>query len=235
MATKFSIIACRVFEDELERFLPELATPPLEVKYFDVSLHIQPNLMRSTLQGLLDGLGEGAEYALLLCGLCGNAVLNIKSEKFRLVIPRMHECIAMFLGSNEEYMKLKSENPRAYFASPGWLKSELLPGRAIYEATREMYMEKYGDDEETVSELMDAFLEQYASYDNYLYADFFGCAECKKKCMENAEFMKWKFAARGGDPAFFIDAINCRWDKRFLILDKGAEILPSYDERIFNG
>ncbi len=230
----YSIIACKVFEDELQRYLPQIFLQPKQVLLFDVSLHITPDKMRTTLAELISQVKQPVENILLLCGLCGNSVLGLKSEYSNLVIPRMHECLAMFLGSNEAYMKFKKESPRTYFASPGWLKSDLLPGEALYEKIKLEYLEKY-QDPELVEELMDAFLEQYASYNAYLYADFLDDEQSLKQCECNAKFMKWDFASIKSSPQFFLDALNQKWDERFLILPKNATIQASFDDRIFNG
>lgn len=232
----FSIIACDVFEKELQVYLPELETQPLSVHFFKMGLHIRPDELNSNLQSLIDKTADeySPEYILLLCGLCGNAVLGLKSLKTKLVIPRIHDCISMFLGSSECYYDLKKNFPRAYFASSGWINGDLLPSKKLYDSNRAMYEKKFADDPEMVEDLMEAFASQFKEYNMYFYTELISSPECREECRGYADFMGWDFRKIKSVDSFFKDAIGGKWDDRFLIVPEGESIKASIGSKILD-
>jgi len=235
--TRWALLACDVFAEELEDFLKIHPHPPVHRETFDVGLHMVPDDMRQNLQARIFHIEETyrPDVILLLFGLCGNAAVGLHAHCAKLVIPRTHECIAMFLGSTEQYLQLKKEKPCLYFCSPGWNKSELLPGQALYDKERKKYEQRYPDDPDMVDELMEAFLEQYKSYNGYLYADFgsqrtVGHMESSR---QKAKEMNWTFETMRGNPAYFAAALSGQWDeKRFLTLTPNEKIAPCWSGNI---
>ena len=231
---RFSIIACSVFKNELEQ--AKERSKAVSCDFFEMGLHIVPEKLRQQLQNMIDECAQknSPDYILLLCGLCGNAVLGLKCDACELVIPRIHDCISMFLGSSERYFELKEKYPRAYFASAGWIDSDLLPSQKLFESTRKKFEEKYPDDDEMIDELMDAFAEQFKEYNTYFYTEFQNCKTCMHECKKYADFMNWGFQYIESDPRFFIDAISMNWDERFLIVPKSRSIKQSVGGKILD-
>lgn len=234
---RWAIIACDVFGDELKVFLEGHPYPPCHMETFDAGLHMRPDDMREKMQARIDDVDKihAPEFILLLFGLCGNAAVGLKPRCASLVIARVHECIAIFLGSTARYLELKKQKPTSYFCSPGWMRSGLLPGKALYEKTRARYQERYPDDPEMVDELMDAFTEQYKAYNHYIYADL--GTPCTLHCREQsrcyAKEMGWGFEALTGDPGYFRAALDGQWDdERFLVVAPGQMIAAAWDDRI---
>lgn len=225
-APGFSIISCSVFRREIEAYLPDLERPPLSVDFFEIGLHLEPLKMRAQLQKMIDDTASKAapESILLLCGLCGNAVLGLSSPSCALVLPRMHDCLSMFLGGAEAYEKLKRDCPRAYFASPGWIDGGLLASKALHDSHMESYSKKYSGDPEILEELSDAFFEQFKEYDTYFYAEFLPCPKCEAQCAGHAEFMGWGFRKIESDDRFFKAALRAEWDGRFLVVPRGKSV-----------
>lgn len=228
----FCIIACDVFKKGLEDRAS--INRALSCEFFKIGLHIHPDELRTELQKAIDECAHkhSPDYILLLCGLCGNATLGLKSDDCELVVPRMHDCISMFLGSSQKYFELKKKYPRAYFASSGWIDSDLLPSQKLFESQRKSFEEKYPDDEELVDELMDALAEQFKEYNCYFYTEFSDCPNCRLECEKYAKFMNWQFRQIESDPKFFEDAITMNWDERFLIVPKSRPIRRGSSEKI---
>jgi len=227
----FSILSCGVFESELAGALKRGLNAPLEVRFFDAALHMRPDLMREKIFEELAKFSAKNEAVLLLFGLCGNAALGLKSDAFKLVIPRVHECLGLFLGSPQNSAEFRKENPRSYFASPGWTRAKVLPSKELYETEKARYLARY--DAETAEELATLFLEQFKPYDTISYAEFAPDGAARLYCKDCARFMGWRFNELTAQREFFEDAVNARWDERFFILPKGATIKPSHDESLF--
>ena len=68
------------------------------VMWIESGLHINPDSLRKRLQEELDHLGN-IDRALLAFGYCGNALLGLRAEHFRLIFPRAEDCITLMLGS----------------------------------------------------------------------------------------------------------------------------------------
>jgi hypothetical protein len=115
MRTK--VIACRVMIDEMRSFLPA----EVEAVVFDISQHVRPKQLKVELQAAIDGLDGTCDVILLGYGLCSNAVLGLCSKSARLVLPRIHDCIGVFLGSHREYMSEMSREP-AFFLTQGYIR-----------------------------------------------------------------------------------------------------------------
>jgi len=86
------VIACRALEDLIRARLPD----SLPMIFLGYELHTRPQEMRPALQAHIDAL-PAPSIVLLGYGLCGNGVVGVKSGAHVLVIPRTHDCIAIFL------------------------------------------------------------------------------------------------------------------------------------------
>ena len=92
---KQHLIACEVFKDEFEATSP----PDLARTYLPQGLHRTPGKMPAAIQEVLDAVGPAVESVLLGYGLCSNGIVGVVSRAAPLVMPRVHDCIALLLGS----------------------------------------------------------------------------------------------------------------------------------------
>ena len=111
-----AVIACRVFEELLG---PRLAAD-VPVTWLEVILHNTPKKLAAAVQEQVDTLVEPSNV-IIGYGLCGNGLLGLKSREHTLILPRMHDCIAMFLGSHQRYLQRFFDNPTTYYLTRGWL------------------------------------------------------------------------------------------------------------------
>jgi hypothetical protein len=135
----------------LEKHLP----PDLkdQITFLDYGLHAYPKKLNKSLQEQIDSLEEPRRI-MLGYGLCGNGLKDIEAGIHTLVVPRADDCIAIFLGSYQAYIREFDENPGTYYLTKGWLESGSDPLKQYHEM-----VEKYG--EETADWIMD---QQYAHY-----------------------------------------------------------------------
>lgn len=146
------VIACMVFQNLLERYLPEHLNG--QVSFMDYGLHRVPANLTWTVQGAIDSV-EVPSLIVLGYGLCGNGLNGIKAGEHTLLVPRADDCIAILLGSHEDYIREFESVPGTYYLSKGWLESGSNPLKEYQE-----YLQKYG--EESAQWIMD---QQYQHYE----------------------------------------------------------------------
>ena len=117
------IIACKTVIEEMQGLLP----PDLESITLESGLHLRPDKLRSELQATIDEITADTETIILGYGLCSMGVIGLRATHSTLVIPRIDDCVAMFLGSRQAYKKELKQEPGTYFLSKGWIEAEITP------------------------------------------------------------------------------------------------------------
>jgi hypothetical protein len=60
-------------------------------------------------------------------GLCSNAVVGLIAPPQGLYIPRVHDCIALYLGNREKFNKEFRQNPGTYYLTKAWINNKTDP------------------------------------------------------------------------------------------------------------
>ncbi|MCL4800411.1 MAG: DUF1638 domain-containing protein [Burkholderiales bacterium] len=110
------VISCAVLEDLLGKRLPA-GVPTV---WLDVMLHNSPKKLAEALQARIDAIEEPSTV-IVGYGLCGNGLVGVKSRSHTLVIPRTHDCVAIFLGSHQRYVQRFFASPNTYYLTKGWI------------------------------------------------------------------------------------------------------------------
>lgn len=103
----------------------------------DEALHRSPSLLRGHLQQLIDA--HPGHRLVLAMGLCGGATAGLRAGSGGLIMPRVHDCIALLLGSQQAYRELAAACAGTYYLSKGWAEA---PGSLLAECAR--YAEQWG-------------------------------------------------------------------------------------------
>jgi len=143
------IIACRVMQEHLQKLLPQ-ETP---VTYLEITLHNTPKKLAAALQHEIDRVAQPSNI-IIGYGLCGNGLLGIKSGPHTLIIPRTHDCVAIFLGSHQRYVQRFFANPNTYYLTRGWLEARDEPLQDYLDYVRDY-------DEETADYLVEMKYRHY--------------------------------------------------------------------------
>jgi hypothetical protein len=130
------VIACRVFEGILEKYLPE--DHRNDIEFLDYGLHSTPKRLKDVIQTWIDSL-EQPSLVMLGYGLCGNGLDGIHAGRHILLVPRTDDCIALLLGSYQAYRREFDAVPGTYYLTKGWLESGSNPLQEYQE-----YVQKYG-------------------------------------------------------------------------------------------
>ncbi len=123
--TKIALIACGVLALDC-KYLCTQSDLTIQTHYLPGGLHKSPALLRARLQETIDAIDEDSTIRRIVIGygLCGHGTSGIQARSKPLVIPRVHDCIALFLGSDEAYREQFSKAPGTYYLSAGWVEEK---------------------------------------------------------------------------------------------------------------
>jgi hypothetical protein len=110
------ILACETLRDEIGRVAGDI-----EVEYCEGLLHDRPDRLRETLNQRIAAT-PGSRTILLGYGRCCNGTAGLEAGPHRLVLPAVDDCIALLLGSREEYARQFSSCPGTYYYTRGWIE-----------------------------------------------------------------------------------------------------------------
>lgn len=149
------LIACNVFMREACLCIAR-SPHVIDVDFFELGEHMQPQRLREALQAKIDEAGRAAknyDAILLLYGLCGNAAVGLQATRVRLVIPRAHDCCTILLGSRHRFQEHFQANPSMPFSSVGYvergsyyIRTSEGDGQIRYGDQYAALVEQYGED-----------------------------------------------------------------------------------------
>ena len=113
-----SVIACATVLEEITPLLPEGMT----CVELDFGLHLKPANLKQVLQEAIDEASKDADTVLLGYGLCSMAVVGLTATNCTLVVPKVDDCIAIFLGSRQAYSAQSGAEPGTYYLTKGWIE-----------------------------------------------------------------------------------------------------------------
>ena len=243
---RYKLIACKVLYREIS-LLTSHCENFIDVTYLQQGLHDTPEVLRQTLQDEIDRIdadtdiyscsrAEGLDFDAILLGygLCSNAVCGLSSQKYKLVIPRAHDCITLFLGSKERYRQyFDAHSGGVYWYTPGWNECSLMPGKEYMDFMHRRYVEKYGEKKAALLMAHETWLEGYntCAYVDWETLHLENHVQYAKAC---ADYLNVRFDLVKGDPALMRHFINGNWNPEdFFVLAPGQKVAASFDETIF--
>jgi hypothetical protein len=134
------VLACATVIEEMLPLMPAGAG----YEALDFGLHVEPASLHTALQERIDALAGPYDQIVLGYGLCSMAVAGIRARRCTLVVPRVHDCIALFLGSQGAYATQARHEPGTYYLTKGWIEAGDGPF-ADYERALERYGRQQAD------------------------------------------------------------------------------------------
>lgn len=209
---KLKIIGCQSVKEEIISL-----SPNANMEFLNYSLHGSPDKLNQELNKRITDNKE-ADAILLAYGLCSNAVVGLSGGKQKIVIPAVHDCIAMLLGSSTEYYKKFDSAPDTFYLSRGWIDYGSDPMKEVFQ-----YSKKYG-------EVNGKWVVQ-EMYKNYKRIVFIDTGVCSKEhflyARKVADFMSWEYEEIKGSLDLLKKLVSCQWDEDFIITPPGREIVQS--------
>lgn len=206
------IIACATVIEEMLPLLP----PNITYEVLDFGLHLRPEGLKKALQEAIDKTSEEAETIILGYGLCSMAVVGLTATDCTLVVPRVDDCIAIFLGSGAAYTEQAQKEPGTYYLTKGWIE---VSDTLLDEYNRSV--ELYG--EEQAKRVLGVMLKNYK---RLVYIDT--GTKNQERYQAYAQQMADQFSLRYeevvGSDELIRKMLFGPWDKDFVVAAPGQTI-----------
>ena len=242
----YKLLACKIMTREVSNLLWRCPNS-IDLTLMTQKLHDRPEQLREALQQEIDMIDANADMhtndlekhdidAILLgYGLCSNAVVGLRSKRYPLVIPRIHDCLSLLFGKRERFSEYAAKYPGTFYYTQSWCDMAPFSTPEQREAKRAAYMEEYDDDEETVEYLMSVEDEMFRNYDRVAYISW---PELLREdeidgARKLAADKNWAYDQVAGENSLLEDFLWGRWDEQhFLVIPPGKTIAASYDDNV---
>jgi len=151
------VIACAVLALDIKAVAEKLGLD-IGVKFLEGGLHDRPHLLREKLQGAIDEISASgrSDHIMVGYGVCGRGTVGIQARGVRLAIPKVHDCMALFLGGDKAYQRQFKKYPGTYYISAGWYEEKTEP---FSQQKKTVFL---GDQKLSYDELVDKYGETAA-------------------------------------------------------------------------
>ncbi len=197
------LIACGVLAPDMKRVAAQLNVS-LTVNFLPGGLHDRPGELKARLQNAIDAAAKDENCGRIVVGygICGRGTVGIKAPPHvPLVFPRVHDCIALFMGSDRRYQKEFEAYPGTFYLSAGWYKEKGSPqkyeDRKIWIGSESLgcreLKEKYG--EESGKRIIEFFDSWHHNYQRAAFIDTGTNSSLKyeEQAREMAGKHNWKY------------------------------------------
>ncbi len=236
--TKIALVACGVLALDC-KFLQEHIDFEIQMHYLPGGLHTSPPALRRRLQETIDAIDKDPDISRIVVGygLCGHGTAGLQARTKPLIIPRVHDCIALFLGSDQAYREQFSKAPGTYYLSAGWVeeKEDLSSGMGSDDPTKGASRDAaetanlYGADN---AAYIEDFMQSWTR--NYTRAAFIdtGVGGQKERYAKEAESLArkhgWQYERIPGTHNLLNEALHCtETSETMLCVPPGS--ITSYD------
>lgn len=209
---RVKVIACATVIEEMAPRMPA----EMQREVLDFGLHFKPGELTAALQAAIDASPD-FDAILLGYGMCSRGVIGLVARHCRLVIPRVDDCIAIFLGSREEYGRQSASEPGTYYLTKGWIEAKDDP----LHGEREL-CDRWG--EAKANRMMRLMLRNYtriAFIDTGVYEQ----EHYRAVARENAERFDLRFEEIKGSPNLVEKLLYGPWDEECVVAEQGETVL----------
>lgn len=229
------IIGCSVFKNKLEEILKENSLK-VDVELINMKNHLDPEKLKEKIRDEIIKTENMGKYKkiILLFGLCGNSTAGLSST-LPLVIPKVHDCCSIFLGSSKKFYELFETK-----LSSEWYTSDYLeeiekikkddPNFHMSYTTLKLeeLIKKYGEDN-------GAYLYETFSV---MEKETIFIKTSNKNDEENIKKLKSIYSSleiMEGDSKLLNDIIIGTYNDEILYLNSGEKICCTYDINVIEG
>jgi len=233
------LIACEIMFREAALCAATSKTV-IDAHFLTKGLHDNPETMRAEIQQRVDALDTIPHDAVLLgyC-LCSNGTVGVQARSTPVVIPRAHDCIALFLGSKDVYSQRFREKPGTYYYTAGWMERndahvERTPaqGEGLSNSFQEL-VAKYGEDNaQYLWEFQNSWVRNYTTA-CYIKMPLSHRAEVEEHARRQAETHGWELEVVEGSDRLLRALTEGNWNEEdFLVLEPGETVVATHDRRV---
>ncbi len=210
---KVKFISCEVILDEVKDRIPG----DWEVASLEKKLHERSDELRKKLQEEIDR-SKGFDIIFLGFGLCGKSVEGLVSRDATLIMPKSDDCIAILLGSVEEYSRQSKKEPGTYYLTRGYIgeADEDIMGSG-FSRIRDKY------DEETWKWILGQMLKNYKRL-VFINTGNYDPEKWRLMAMKESKKLGLDFEEIVGTGDFFDKISGGDWDHDFIKVGPGQKV-----------
>jgi len=232
---RIKVISCEVMYREICH-LAARSPNQADIEFLPKGLHdLKSAAMRERLQQQIDAASAADYEAVAMAyALCGNGLTGLQARSIPIVVPRAHDCIALFLGGRERYQQYFDANPGVYFKTSGWVErgstSSQLTGYGLDMAA---LVAKYG--KENAEYLYEQLNQYQKTYHKFTYIEMGIELDGRFESQTRADAAErgWAYEKISGDLSLLRRLVDGDWSEvDFLIVPPGHRIAPTYDDRV---
>lgn len=202
---RIKVIACEVMQAEIEKLMP---IPERDFEFVSMDFHLYPQKLKVELQRLIDA-SQNYRKIILAFGLCGGAANGLISKTSELIIPRVHDCISIFMCSDTCRACDFQSEIGTFYLSNGWMITE----KSILSDYRRIY-DRFG--EKKARRMLE---KMYDGYKKVLFIET--SAEPKDEVIEQsreiAKLFEAEYQTVKGEIGFIEKIITGPWDEANFI------------------
>jgi hypothetical protein len=211
-ARRSAFLACATVVEEALPLLPE----GMPCQVLDFGLHVDPERLRDRLQTKIDKLGASLDTVVLGYGLCSMAVVGLKPARCTLVIPRVDDCIDLFLGSCTARRRQTRQEPGTYYLTKGWIEANDTPF-----SEHECLVERYGP---KLAERMTRLVLKNYTRVAYIDTGKYDQERYREYARQAAARFGLRYEEIPGSTALIRKMVHGPWDDDFVVAPPGATV-----------
>lgn len=201
--------------------LRPLLAPGTETEVFEISRHIHPKKLKDALQEAVTRADGHYDPILLGYGLCSNSVVGLKTRHSHIVIPKMHDCIGIFLGSHQAYLDEREKEPGTYFLTQGYIQGYISEANGPL-GDWEHVAKKYGP--ERADELILTMMEHYKRLVYIRTPESISMEKDREYAHQFAKRCGLRYEETESSSRLLQKLVTGDWDEEFLVIAPGEEV-----------
>lgn len=240
---RLKVLCCEVFTREIDALSKNCANS-LDVELLPKGLHdLGQEKMTARLQAEIDRFsGCGFDAIIMVYGLCNNGIAGLTARDTRIVVPRAHDCITLFMGSRELYQKQFEGRPGTYYRTTGWIEHESPDGAGDETVQQKLglfmqfeeLVEKYGEENARyIQETMGSGVQHYDRL-AFIRMGVEGEQRFADMARQEAREKGWSFELIEGSMRLLKQLVDGQWDEDFLVLEPGSSVRPTYKNDVIS-
>ncbi len=244
----YKLLGCKIFEREIASVTYNCKNM-VDVSLIRQKIHETPKKLKELLQQEIDLIDANTDKhssdtsivdydAILLgYGLCTGVTMGLRSKKYPIVIPRVHDCVALFMGDKQMYKDYYFTHPGTFYSSPGFTETAYFKNDREDERLMAQCMRRYKGNEKLAKKAFAIEKSLTATYEriSYIKWDELDFPEYIERNRQTAEQKGWQLEVLHGSNSIFKKLVDGDWDEEhFLIVPPGKTAAESYDDKLMS-
>lgn len=244
---RYKLIGCKIFEREIASVIYQCKNQ-IDITLLQQKLHDRPETLKKIIQTEIDAIDAGNhrysnttvyhpfDAILLGYGLCTGVVTELSSKKYHLVIPRVHDCISLFMGDRKKYEEYYKTHTSTFYYTPGFVECcDVIKLDNHWDHVFHFHLKRHNGNEQKARRLVEIEKSLTKNYNSVTYIKWkdLPFPEYEEKVSRMAKEKNWTYNLIEGNNTLLKKLVDGEWDdKNFLVVPPGHYATESYDEDV---